>query len=96
MPSRLTGGSTELTKAISIFIALFAVLLVLWLLGRAASVFAPAAAANLTPFCSASARGCGGKVEIAAPLVVDVLQGAFAGFIGRMGFAGKQDLDRAA
>jgi hypothetical protein len=29
----LTGGSTELTKEISMFIMLFAVLLVLWLLG---------------------------------------------------------------
>ncbi len=29
----LTGGSTELTKEISMFITLFAVLLVLWLLG---------------------------------------------------------------
>src|ERR1035437_7808947 len=30
---KLDGGSTELTKEISMFIALFAVLLVLWLLG---------------------------------------------------------------
>jgi Family of unknown function (DUF5670) len=33
LPSSLTGGSTELTKEISMFITLFAVLLVLWLLG---------------------------------------------------------------
>ena len=33
LSSSLTGGSTELTKEISMFIALFAVLLVLWLLG---------------------------------------------------------------
>src|ERR1035437_3248865 len=32
LPSSLTGGSTELTKEISMFITLFAVLLVLWLL----------------------------------------------------------------
>ena len=33
LPSSLTEGSTELTKEISMFITLFAVLLVLWLLG---------------------------------------------------------------
>ena len=34
----------------------------------AASESAPAAAANLTPFCSASASGRGGRLAIAAPL----------------------------
>ena len=33
LPSSLTGGSTERMKEISMFITLFAVLLVLWLLG---------------------------------------------------------------
>ena len=35
---------------------------------NAARVFAPAAVANLTPFCSASASGWGGRLEIIAPL----------------------------